>query len=238
MLDRWLKPLSPTARELLLAERAHTADPGLKERALQRAEATLEGERWSGISPMHELSHGSWVRSRLARGGLLAAGLAFAGVSLAGVRWAVGPAPEVSDAPAAPAPSAPSVGAAARDALPSPALEPELGTVAEATPLGSVRVDHASAPARPSGVKQYAIELALLEPARSSVARGDYGAALDAIARHRREYPHGQLAEERDALRVRALWGLGQRSAARTAADSFRRRYPASSLLSWLKEEP
>jgi hypothetical protein len=237
VLDKWLKPLSPTARELLLVERAHTADPALKERALQRAEAALAGERWSGILPTHEPSHrSSWVGSRLVRGGLLlAAVLGFAGLSLAGMRWVVGPAAVGSDATAAPAPS---VGATARHPLPRPVLEPELGTAAEATPVSSVPAGHASAPARPSGVKQYAIELGLLEPARSSVARGDYGAALDVIARHRREYPHGQLAEERDALRVRALWGLGQRSTARTAAASFRRRYPTSTLLSWLKEEP
>jgi hypothetical protein len=88
---------------------------------------------------------------------------------------------------------------------------------------------------RAPNVKQYATELALLEPARSSIGHGNYAAALAAIDQHRREFPNGQLSEEREALRVRALWGLGQRPAALAAAKVFRRRYPRSGLLGWLK---
>jgi outer membrane protein assembly factor BamD (BamD/ComL family) len=85
-------------------------------------------------------------------------------------------------------------------------------------------------------VQQYTIELGLLEPARKSIAHGDYAGAMSAIARHQREYPRGQLAEEREALRVRALWGTGQKVSAENAATAFRKRYPRSVLLSWMKE--
>jgi hypothetical protein len=106
-------------------------------------------------------------------------------------------------------------------------------------PVPAPEPERAVAPAEggpPSSVQQYAVELGLLEPARSSIGRGDYGGALGAIARHQREYPRGQLAQEREALRVRALWGMGQRSQAESAAVSFRKRYPRSVLLSWMKE--
>jgi outer membrane protein assembly factor BamD (BamD/ComL family) len=85
--------------------------------------------------------------------------------------------------------------------------------------------------------QQYAVELALLEPARRAISQHDYGAALAAIARHQREFPQGELSEERDALRVRALWGAGQKASADRAALDFRKRYPKSGLLSW-KLEP
>jgi TolA-binding protein len=90
---------------------------------------------------------------------------------------------------------------------------------------------------RSLNVKQYATELRLLEPARSSLSRGDYSAALAALGQHRREFPDGQLRQEREALRVRALWGLGQKPAAIAAASAFRKRYPRSPLLSWLKDQ-
>jgi TolA-binding protein len=96
----------------------------------------------------------------------------------------------------------------------------------------------ASKRSRPGEPRQYALEVNLLEPARSSVVRGQYDVALAAIARHQREFPNGQLAEEREALRVRALWGQGQKPAAAAAAASFRNRYPRSLLLSWMKAQP
>jgi hypothetical protein len=91
--------------------------------------------------------------------------------------------------------------------------------------------------ARSSSAREYANELALLEPARSSIARGEYQNALAAIATHRREFPNGTLTEEREALRVRALWGVGQRPAATAAAAAFRKRYPRSVLLGWMKDQ-
>jgi outer membrane protein assembly factor BamD (BamD/ComL family) len=85
-------------------------------------------------------------------------------------------------------------------------------------------------------VQQYAIELELLQPARRSIATGSFSQALAELARHQREYPTGQLAQEREALRVRALWGTGQRAEAEQAAAVFRKRYPRSALLNWMNE--
>ena len=77
----------------------------------------------------------------------------------------------------------------------------------------------------------YAIELALLQPAHRAVARHDFTLALRAIAEHQHRFASGRLAEERDALRVQALSGLGRRAEAQRAASAFRGRFPHSVLL-------
>jgi outer membrane protein assembly factor BamD (BamD/ComL family) len=64
----------------------------------------------------------------------------------------------------------------------------------------------------------------------TALARGDSGAAYKAMLEHERRFPQGKLAEERDAIRIQALVGLGQPEAARLRADAFRKRYPESLL--------
>ncbi|MBZ0116508.1 MAG: sigma-70 family RNA polymerase sigma factor, partial [Sandaracinaceae bacterium] len=53
-------------------------------------------------------------------------------------------------------------------------------------------------------------------------------AALAAIARHEARFPEGQLAAERESIRVRALLLLGRNDEARWAAERFRAEYPES----------
>jgi hypothetical protein len=74
-------------------------------------------------------------------------------------------------------------------------------------------------------------ELRLLRQARAAVAREDYPAALPPIAEHARRFKDGRLTEEREALRVKALAGLGRSEDARRAAAAFRARFPRSVLL-------
>jgi len=74
-------------------------------------------------------------------------------------------------------------------------------------------------------------ELRLLRQARGAVARDDFAAALPPIAEHARDFPNGRLAEEREALHVKALVGLGRSDEARRAAASFAARFPRSVLL-------
>jgi hypothetical protein len=52
------------------------------------------------------------------------------------------------------------------------------------------------------------------------------------LAEHGRRFPNGRLAEEREALRVRALNSSGQSESARRAARAFAARFPHSVLLS------
>jgi hypothetical protein len=74
-------------------------------------------------------------------------------------------------------------------------------------------------------------ELRLLSRARAAVARADFAAALPPIAEHARRFRDGRLAEEREALRVGALAGLGRDEEARHAATAFRTRFPHSVLV-------
>jgi hypothetical protein len=75
-------------------------------------------------------------------------------------------------------------------------------------------------------------ELRLLRQARAAVAREEYAAALPPIAEHARRFKDGRLSEEREALRVKSLAGLGRGEDARRAAATFRARFPRSVLLS------
>jgi TolA-binding protein len=79
-------------------------------------------------------------------------------------------------------------------------------------------------------IEAYTKELRVLQPARQAVARGEYGAALASIADHQNQYPSGKLAEEREALRVKALLGLGRTAEAQRAGAAFRARFPRSAL--------
>jgi hypothetical protein len=132
----------------------------------------------------------------------------------------------------------------ARLASPPPAAP----IVASSTPAPSfARPDHDDAPAvardasptrpmvRPTGAVSPAdatrVELSLMGQARAAVARGDYAAAMSPIAEHARRFKDGLLAEEREALRVKALAGLGRVPEAARAASAFRVRFPRSVLL-------
>jgi hypothetical protein len=82
----------------------------------------------------------------------------------------------------------------------------------------------------------YALELGLLQRARTAVASRAFSTALDAIAEHQRRFPRGRLQEEREALRVKALLGLGRNDDARRAGERFRERFPRSVLLPRIEE--
>lgn len=233
-------PLSPLARELLAQERGRvrSEDEALKSRAVDRARAALERDRPSGVGlRLADFGQSSGKPRRWSRTlPLLAAAVATAGLAAAGAGVYVWRTPEEKPWPSViTAPTVPgvAVGGALLPAEPpteTPVERPREPRAAPATTAGNEG-------ARSVNIKQYATELALLEPARSSISRGDYSAALAALGQHRREFPNGQLSQEREALRVRALWGLGQKPAAMAAARAFRKRYPRSALLSWLKDE-
>ncbi|HEY3666151.1 MAG TPA: hypothetical protein VGL19_09135 [Polyangiaceae bacterium] len=234
MFRRLLPGLSPAARSLLDAERVQREDDELKARALERARATLQGERWSGVRISSSEQLAPAARTRFSRLVLpIAAVLAVAGLASAGMHLAASRAP-ASGATTVVEPGAPQTPAAPAAVAPS-SVSLAAATEAEeavAPVVGSPRVE---AHVRPTPAQQYALEVAELEPARLGIGRRDYDSALRAIARHRRDYPAGLLAEEREALHVRALWGMGNQSAAKAAAETFRKRYPRSALLSWMQ---
>jgi len=202
---------------------------------MARAQRALEQDRPSGIG-LRLVTIGQPARpSRWLKAlPLIAAALAVAGLAAAGAglyAWRTTP---TTPAAAVMAPPLPRLAVGGGLVPVTPMIEvPPVPSAPRAAPGTASGSDSA----RSVNVRQYAKELTLLEPARSSISRGDYPAALSALDQHRREFPNGQLSQEREALRVRALWGLGQKPAALAAARAFRKRYPRSALLGWLKDQ-
>lgn len=82
-----------------------------------------------------------------------------------------------------------------------------------------------------TGVADLAEEQRLVEAARQALRRGDAPTALATLDEHRQRFANGRLAEEREALAVRALARSGREDAAHARAEAFRRAYPRSLLL-------
>jgi hypothetical protein len=81
-----------------------------------------------------------------------------------------------------------------------------------------------------------AVELRLLQRARAAVARREFSTALEAILEHQRRFASGRLVEEREALRIKALAGVGRSDEAQRAAARFREHFPRSVLAPRVEE--
>ena len=99
--------------------------------------------------------------------------------------------------------------------------------VAPTVDSGSKRAAAASA----NQASELSRERALLDLARANAARGEPALVLSQTEQHRAQFPRGRLAEEREALTIRALLSLGRVDEARTRAQAFRLAHPNSFLL-------
>ena len=213
-------PLAPDL-EALLAPHRHVLPlaPFVEARAIARATAA---ERWSRARTS------GWPRWAFA----LAAGVALtlgAGAYAARV-WVAAPSLLYRIAPIAP----PRTAASKPQAVvwPPPASDAPVPVhVSVAAPVvpRAVRVVAKTSPvtARPSNE-----ELQLLRAAREDAARGAFARALGVLSEHTRRFRNGALVEEREALRVKSLAGLGRQDEAQSAAAQFHARFPHSVFLS------
>jgi hypothetical protein len=215
------EPTSPEIERLLAAERdVPAAAPDLKARALEHARVAFLARR-AAPTPTLVRSGRPWAVA-------IAAAMAVATISFAALR-ALAPSATV------PAPSSTNQ----QDASPPAPASNTAGTKSET--LGSreqIRNDPppsgssagSAAPRRAPATDAHAVELAILQRARAAVASARFSAALEPIAEHQRRFPNGLLQEEREALRVKALAGLGETEAASAAARRFREKFPNSVL--------
>jgi hypothetical protein len=138
---------------------------------------------------------------------------------------------------AAPAAPAPDFAAGVDDApalAPAPAPAP-VGT--RATRHAPARVVHRERAARPAAAAvapttttdTLVRETGLIDAARERLAAAAPSQALAALETHRREFPRGQLAAEREFLAVEALRRLGRTAEARARAAELAARFPSSS---------
>jgi len=123
-----------------------------------------------------------------------------------------------------------------RPVLSTSVVTPPLGPTPSASALNvplAADVDPSSKPASAAPVSpasQLSRERALLDLARASAARGEAALSLQQTERHRAQFPHGKLSEEREAMAIRALHSLGRDDEARARARAFRVAYPHSLL--------
>lgn len=98
----------------------------------------------------------------------------------------------------------------------------------------AARAGKATPPARSSGTKaarqtadEVTNELALLQSAQAALAARPRQ-AFQLTQEHRKLYPKGEFAQERDALAIQALMRAGETENARNLAEAFIRSYPGS----------
>jgi len=215
-------PLPPELRALIEHERLLPAVPAAQRaRALARARAALATREAAMIVPTHVHSGRRWLAAAAAA--LLAS--AAVGAAAYEIRAHLTP-PHVAPA----ARPTPVVAIAPAATPPAVAVETQVETQASAP--------EPPAAAGPSRAQATRAELRLLRAARAAVARRDFAGALAPIGEHARKFKNGRLAEEREALRVKALSGLGRTEEARRAAAAFRARFPRSVLLPAVSRMP
>lgn len=227
-----LEPLSEGARAAIADElRAPSGDPAVRARVAGRLEAALgaafavtaTASAAGAAAPSAAakgtvaLTHGKLAAIVVAA---VAAG-AGAGVGVDRALSARSAAPIASvSAPStatAPAPSAPTA-----TAVPAPSASTEPPPVKPSASTPSV----ASVPTDSAG--DLARERALIDAARAGLKHGNASAALDAVQRHGKSFPNGQLREEREGIRILALASLGRLDEARAHDKKFRAAYPQS----------
>jgi hypothetical protein len=204
-------------------------------RALARARSTIAtASTLRGAQPIERRPHRLWFA--------LAASFGFA---VAAAAAAASYLHRVHSVPPTPRSSVTEVAVAERHVV-EPEAPPQPAPTPPATTTPKVRrVRHV--PAAPTHAKpaaeqpanpqeSYAAELRLLQQAQASYASRNFLGTLVVVAQHGRRFPDGRLAEEREALRVRALVGCGRTEEAQRAVSAFARRFPRSALLPRLRE--
>jgi hypothetical protein len=210
----------------LLLEGGRVIQPvpdGVRARSLSRAHAAMAAIATSPHAPIPTVRRRGLIVA-------LAASLALAvgATAVAAVLWGRASSPREPAPPAFPHADRPAH-IAAREVPPSP-------PTVELPSLLPTKPQH---PGRPSSAQEsYTAELLLLQRAQVAYAAREFSNALALVAEHGRRFPSGRLAEEREALRVRALSGAGRTEEAGRAAAAFAARFPRSILLPGLSGAP
>jgi hypothetical protein len=116
-----------------------------------------------------------------------------------------------------------------RGAAPAAAAEP-LTTAVAPPPGPSIAAFATEPPATGSTPREspLLLESRRVAQARSLLQDGDAASALAELDAIERAFPHGLLAQEREALRIEALLATGERARARAAARRFLADHPKS----------
>lgn len=239
---------SPLERALLEAGSAYRSSPAARAKTLAALGVGSATMSVAGVSAASSLfSKAGWSK--------LVTAVSVLGV-IGGVPIAYytlrSPAPEPRHAAAAhvvpaPAPSEPqwstaeaAHGEAAHDeAAQSEAAHDEAAQSEAPVPAASAmeaapaaRKEQRFAPSPTPASAALTAELAALDRARATMARGDARGALTLLDAYFRAYPRGRLALEGEVMRIDALARAGQLEQSRQRAAAFLRRHPNSVLTS------
>jgi hypothetical protein len=229
-MHRRTEPLSPEVQELLSAEREIVPMPeSVRRRAQLRARRAVWHVRHDAGGGFRPVPRFTWAR-------VLLSSVSVASASLA--TWFAFNDPHQPVEPSVvittlAAPSAVPVAAgapASADATPTPVAP------AKAEKREPLRSTPQASPAKQKRERSRSTEataptdVELLDEARRALGDARYRRALHLLAQHQRRFPNSQLAEERDALRVRALNGAGRADDAERAMNGFEERHPNSVL--------
>jgi hypothetical protein len=107
-----------------------------------------------------------------------------------------------------------------------PASAPSPAGLPRAALLGP-HTDAGPRPTERDGSASIASEVDLLQRANAAV-KADPAQALSLAAEHRRRFPSGNLAQEREVIAIKALLALGEQARAREALTHFQNNYPRS----------
>lgn len=134
-------------------------------------------------------------------------------------------------------PAADGSASAVVEAAPVPSVASAYQPVPAASATTEPKLDRSGPRQEPQATRsQLALERRLLDQARAALERGEPAAALSFTTLHERQFPAGALAQEREAMAIRALVALGRTAEAHMRAARFRVRYPDSVLLSTIDE--
>lgn len=216
-----LPPISPEVQELLTASRGIAPlPPSVEARCLARSRALAASSTW--------VPHRAAPAPRWIFAAAVAAIIAVGAAAYAAHSWLVEePANRNEALPESFVRAVVTTRATERPVAAVPAVELAPPIPMDPPPARSRGRSRATA-ARSASVA----ELRLLMSVREDVVHGDFNAALAVIAEHARRFRNGALVEEREALRVESLAGLGRQADARRAAGQFHERFPHSVLLS------
>ncbi len=215
-------PFDPELEEVLACGRAIARVPDVvRARALVRARATVAAAAANPPEPVRLARRRGFTIAWAAAAGLIA-------VTAGAVAALRSQAPHTGQV------APPRLRAEAR--IHAPALD--------SSPASPATAPQVTSTAKPQGLRRpalaqesYAAELELLSRAQVAYAGRDYFDVLALVAEHRRRFPNGRLAEEREALRVRALASSGRTDEARRAFSAFADRFPRSVFLPRLGRE-
>ncbi len=231
--------IEATLRDLLAdeADAAETMDPEQKERVRRRLEQAL------GLPPNGGPDGGSTAAGPTVPAGTGSSGkLALVALAIAAgviLRVLARPSPQADDVPGRRAESVaiqahaePPHEPVARRAAPEVAI-PTLAVGDLPNVAGDSAPRTRSSPSREAAEgtsRGLAAERALIAGARVSLVGRRFDEAARLLREHELEFPDGQLATEREALRVWWLEDTGQAEAANARAKQFHETYPNSVL--------